>query len=116
MISCLTVTREARFASLERAIADFVRQTWVERELVIVHDGDASFDAKLGTLAASHQGASIAVRREPEGRTLGELRNASVEPRAATSSVNGTTTTATIRAGWNCSSRRCASRTASSAF
>ena len=42
MISCLTVTREARFASLERAVADFVRQTWAERELVIVHDGDAS--------------------------------------------------------------------------
>jgi len=79
MISCLTVTREARFASLERAVADFVRQTWAERELVIVHDGDEAFDAKLGTLAASHQGAAITVRREPQGQTLGELRNASVE-------------------------------------
>jgi glycosyltransferase involved in cell wall biosynthesis len=79
MISCLTVTREARFASLERAVADFVRQTWAERELVIVHDGDAAFDAKLGTLVASHQGAAITVRREPQGQTLGELRNASIE-------------------------------------
>ena len=79
MISCLTVTREARFASLERAVADFVRQTWAERELVIVHDGDEAFGAKLGTLAASHQAAAITVRREPQGQTLGELRNASVE-------------------------------------
>ena len=79
MISCLTVTREARFASLERAVADFVRQTWPERELVIVHDGDAAFDAKLKALAASHDGAAIAVRREPGTRTLGELRNAAVD-------------------------------------
>ena len=46
---------------------------------MIVHDGDAAFDAQLGTLAASHQGAAITVRREPQGQTLGELRNASVE-------------------------------------
>jgi glycosyltransferase involved in cell wall biosynthesis len=79
MISCLTVTREARFSSLERAVADFVRQTWSERELVIVHDGDAAFDAKVRALAASHAAASIAVHREPAGRALGELRNAAVD-------------------------------------
>lgn len=79
MISCLTVTREARFASLERAVADFARQTWAERELVIVHDGDAAFDAKLRTLAASCSGASITVHRESARQTLGELRNASVD-------------------------------------
>ncbi|HEX3633882.1 MAG TPA: glycosyltransferase family A protein, partial [Casimicrobiaceae bacterium] len=78
MISCLTVTREARFASLELAVGDFVRQTWRDRELVIVHDGDAVFDAKLRALAASRDGAAIAVHREPGGQTLGELRNASV--------------------------------------
>jgi glycosyltransferase involved in cell wall biosynthesis len=78
MISCLTVTREARFASLELAVGDFARQTWAERELVIVHDGDAAFDAKLRALAASHDGAAIAIHREPEGQKLGELRNASI--------------------------------------
>jgi glycosyltransferase involved in cell wall biosynthesis len=78
MISCLTVTREARFASLERAVADFARQTWAERELVIVHDGGAAFDAKLRTLAASCSRASITVHRESARQTLGELRNASV--------------------------------------
>jgi glycosyltransferase involved in cell wall biosynthesis len=79
MISCLTVTREARFASLEFAVADFARQTWAERELVIVHDGGEAFDAKLRALAASHDGAAVAVHREPAGQTLGELRNASVD-------------------------------------
>jgi glycosyltransferase involved in cell wall biosynthesis len=79
MISCLTVTREPRFASLELSVGDFARQTWAERELVIVHDGDAAFDAKLKALASSHDGAAIAVHREPAGQTLGELRNASVD-------------------------------------
>jgi glycosyltransferase involved in cell wall biosynthesis len=79
MISCLTVTREARFASLELSVGDFARQTWAERELVIVHDGDAAFDAKLKALASSHDGPVITVHREPAGQTLGELRNASVD-------------------------------------
>ena len=79
MISCLTVTREARLASLERAVGDFVRQTWTERELVIVHDGDAAFDAKLKALAASHDDATIIIRCEPAGQSLGQLRNAAVD-------------------------------------
>lgn len=79
MISCLTVTRESRYASLQRAVADFVRQTWAERELVIVHDGDLAFDAKVKALAASQQRAAIAVHRQPAGSTLGELRNAAVD-------------------------------------
>ena len=36
MISCLTVTRETRFRSLQLAVGDFARQTWGERE----HDAD----------------------------------------------------------------------------
>jgi glycosyltransferase involved in cell wall biosynthesis len=79
MISCLTVTREARFSSLQRAVADFVRQTWTERELVIVHDGDAAFDARLTAFAALHEGAAIAVHRQAGTRTLGELRNAAID-------------------------------------
>jgi hypothetical protein len=76
MISCLTVTRETRFRSLELAVGDFARQTWAERELVIVHDGDAAFDAKLKRLAAAHDAAPIAVHRTGPGQTLGDLRNA----------------------------------------
>jgi glycosyltransferase involved in cell wall biosynthesis len=78
MISCLTVTRETRFRSLELAVGDFARQTWAERELVIVHDGDAAFDVKLKRLAAAHD-AAIAVHREAPGQTLGDLRNASID-------------------------------------
>src|SRR6476646_1298168 len=79
MISCLTVTRETRFASLELAVGDFARQTWAERELVIVHDGDAAFDAKLERLAVAHHGAAITVHRKAPGQTLGDLRNASID-------------------------------------
>lgn len=79
MISCLTVTREARFASLELAVGDFAHQTWAERELVLVHDGDAAFDAELKALAAAHDSAAIAVHRQPAGQVLGELRNASID-------------------------------------
>ena len=79
MISCLTITREARFASLQRAVADFARQTWAERELVIVHDGDSVFDARLKSLAALHDRSVINVHRQSGMRTLGELRNISVD-------------------------------------
>ncbi|MGH8712946.1 MAG: glycosyltransferase family 2 protein [Casimicrobiaceae bacterium] len=78
MISCLTVTREVRLASLRRAVGDYARQTWPERELVIVHDGGAAFDEELHALAAAHAGAAIVVHREAGPRTLGELRNASI--------------------------------------
>jgi hypothetical protein len=70
MISCLTVTRETRFRSLELAVGDFARQTWAERELVIVHDGDAAFDMKLKRLAAAHD-AAIAVCSPRSGRCTG---------------------------------------------
>ena len=79
MISCLTVTRETRFRSLQLAVGDFARQTWGERELVIVHDGDAAFDAKLKRLAAAHDAAPIAIHRIAPGQTLGNLRNASID-------------------------------------
>src|ERR1700690_3838974 len=79
MISCLTVTREARFTSLKLAIADYTHQTWPERELVIVHDGSDAFDAELRTLAAAHPAAAIAIHREPARRTLGELRNVAID-------------------------------------
>ena len=46
---------------------------------MIVHDGDAAFDARLNALAASNPGAAIAVHRRPAGRTLGELRNAALD-------------------------------------
>ena len=46
---------------------------------MIVHDGGAAFDAELRALAASHPGAAIVVPRERGPRTLGELRNVSID-------------------------------------
>ncbi len=77
-ISCLTVTRAARLAALERAVRAFSRQTWPARELVIVHDGGAPLQEAIETLAARFPGYEIRVHGEPEGRPLGALRNASV--------------------------------------
>lgn len=74
LISCLTVTREVRLPSLQRALADYRRQTLRERELVIVHDSGAEFHATLGKLA----GPDIRVHRARPGLRLGELRNIAV--------------------------------------
>src|SRR5258708_33575443 len=79
MISCFTVTQEGRLASLERAVADFSRQTERERELVILHDGGQAFHSGIVKLASEYDGARIDVARVPGGRTLGALRNAAVD-------------------------------------
>ena len=44
MISCLCVTRGDRPGLLSEAVGDFVRQTFPDRELVILHDGDEAAD------------------------------------------------------------------------
>lgn len=78
MISCLCITRKGRLAMLARAIGDFVRQTLCERELVIVHDGDAGAHDRILRLAARHAGQVIRVVRTVPGQTLGALRNQAV--------------------------------------
>ena len=77
MISCLMVTRPARFELARIALADFAAQTHAQRELVVLHDADAVFHAQLEIVAAKQDGVRI-VRHAP-GRTLGHLRNAAVE-------------------------------------
>jgi glycosyltransferase involved in cell wall biosynthesis len=77
MISCLMVTQPNRLALAARAIADFAVQTWDERELVVVHDGNHSFTAELETIAA-RVSAHIRIVSEKPGRSLGTLRNAAV--------------------------------------
>ena len=78
LISALTVTRPGALPRLERSFADLARQTHAKRELVVVHDGDAPFDAAVRLLAA-RTGIAATVDRAAPGRTLGELRNRSVE-------------------------------------
>jgi glycosyltransferase involved in cell wall biosynthesis len=75
MISCLCVTRGDRPGLLSEAVADFVRQTFQDRELVILHDGDDSVHAGVGAIVAAHPGASIRIERAPAGSRLGGLRN-----------------------------------------
>ncbi len=78
LLSALMVTRPASRAHLPLAIGDFARQTCGSRELVIVHDGDAPFDAFLRELCALHA-LDATVERTVAGQPLGALRNRSVE-------------------------------------
>ena len=77
LISALTITREGALPRLAAAFGDFARQTWAERELVVVHDGDATFDAAV-QLLAHRAGIVASIVREEAGTPLGALRNRSV--------------------------------------
>ncbi|HUH95356.1 MAG TPA: glycosyltransferase family A protein [Casimicrobiaceae bacterium] len=81
MISCLTVTQEGRLPSLERSIADFVRQTERDRELVVVHDGGAAFHDGVQAIARANAGAAIRLVRVATSprSSLGALRNMAVD-------------------------------------
>jgi len=76
MISCLMVTRPQRFELARFAIADFVAQTHAPRELVVLHDADAAFQAQLEAAAIGHVDVRVVCHT---GGTLGRLRNAAVE-------------------------------------
>ena len=78
MISCLTVTQPGHLALLERSVDCFVRQDHPEREMVIVHDGGASYHSDILRLVSRRRGHDIAVHREAPGRPLGALRNAAL--------------------------------------
>jgi glycosyltransferase involved in cell wall biosynthesis len=78
MISCLMVTQPARIALAALAIADFAAQTHPDRELIVLHDGDAAFDTALTALGATSGAAPIRVLRAAAGQSLGALRNAAI--------------------------------------
>lgn len=80
MISCLTITQPGRLPELARAIRCFCSQTFTERELVIVHDGDTDFHHAIRQLLENHGNtAQFQLHAAPSGLTLGELRNVSVQ-------------------------------------
>ncbi len=79
MISCLMVTQEKKFELAKQAIQDFHRQTFTQRELVIVHDGCDAFHENLTEVVNAYAGDDINLYREPRTASLGELRNISVE-------------------------------------
>ncbi|GAA3367974.1 hypothetical protein GCM10020367_64420 [Streptomyces sannanensis] len=75
-VSCLMVTKD-RSATARRAITCFRNQTYPNLELVVVEDGTSDALEQhirdLGDSRIRHH------RLPPEGRTLGELRNETVE-------------------------------------
>ncbi len=78
MISCLCVTRGDRPMHLAEAIGDYARQTFPDRELLILHDGDAACHDSILALAAAHPGETIRVERAAPGPKLGGLRSLAV--------------------------------------
>ncbi len=78
MISCLCITQPDRLGLASHAIGDFARQTFADRELVVVHDGDAAFGNALRAVAASHANMAIRIELAEPGLSLGALRNFSV--------------------------------------
>jgi hypothetical protein len=81
-ISCLMVTAD-RPEQARLSIACFARQTYPERELVVVDNGaDAAASARLAEIVREADGAPAPIRliSAPAGAlSLGELRNLSVE-------------------------------------
>ena len=77
LISALTVTREGALPRLALSLGDLARQTHAERELVVVHDGDATFHAAVELLAL-RAGLTATVDRAEPGQPLGTLRNRAV--------------------------------------
>jgi glycosyltransferase involved in cell wall biosynthesis len=78
LISCLTVTQAGRLEDLKQSIRCFTRQTWPEREMVIVHDGGGAFDREVHGLLESFPGERFHVEHAGPGSSLGSLRNLSV--------------------------------------
>ena len=73
------VTQASKLREAERAIRCFGRQTFPERELVIVHDGGSDFETDLQQFAYRYSDVDIRIVSVDPGLALGELRNLSVE-------------------------------------
>jgi len=82
VISCLTVTKTGRLEQLKLAVHCFNRQSHAGREMVIVHDGDEAYEEQLERLLERFPGEKFRVVRTGPGKSLGELRNLSVEAAA----------------------------------
>lgn len=78
MISCLCVTRGDRPGLLANAVGDFTRQSFADRELVILHDGDATAHDAIAEIVAAHPAAEIRIERAEPGLRLGGLRNLAI--------------------------------------
>ncbi len=79
MISCLCVTRGDRLGLLAEAIGDYRRQTFPDRELLVLHDGDDARHRAILALAEAGAGAPIRVEQVAPGLRLGGLRTLAIE-------------------------------------
>jgi glycosyltransferase involved in cell wall biosynthesis len=81
LASCLMVTLPGpqRLGFLRRSVADYCRQSYEPRELVIVTNGGAETDhAALGAYIDSLGRDDIRIRRVADDLTLGAVRNQSI--------------------------------------
>ncbi len=81
LVSCLTVTQPGRETGLYAALNDFARQSYLNRELIVLHDGDANWDARCTAIAddiRARTSCIIHIHAVSPGKRLGELRNESV--------------------------------------
>jgi len=78
MISCLMVTQTSHAATVPWAIYDFVRQSFADKELIILHDSDAEYHSYLLSIVNQYQGANIKLV-QTKNASLGELRNQTLE-------------------------------------
>lgn len=82
MISCLTITQEGRLAEVKQSLRCFARQTFAQREMVIIHDGSDSYSAEIEAVIqagkAQFPNLDTVVHRADKGQFLGSLRNLSM--------------------------------------
>ncbi|MBS0641026.1 MAG: glycosyltransferase family 2 protein [Proteobacteria bacterium] len=64
---------------LAEAIGDYHRQTFRDRELLILHDGDDGRHRAIAALATPRPKAPIRIERAPPGLALGGLRTLAIE-------------------------------------
>lgn len=76
LISCLTVTKDLRRAELLRKSIDcFARQTWPNRELVILSDGSPEYAREIDRLVENYGSSDLRHVYRPGDRSLGAARN-----------------------------------------
>lgn len=79
MISCLMVTQASHINTVGWAIYDFVRQSHLDKELIVLHDGKHDYHQYLAELIGHYPNSSITLVQESANYCLGELRNLSLE-------------------------------------
>ena len=79
MISCLMVTQSGRENQVTAAMECFARQTFEQKQLIVVHDGPVAFDQFLRNLADDRPDLDIRIFAVETGHTLGALRNIAVQ-------------------------------------